>query len=48
MDLNSIVLSLKAKGINAREIHSDLVVTLGTKVLGYSIVTRWLPEAQLD
>jgi hypothetical protein len=46
MDFNSIVLDLKAKGMNAREIHSDLVATLGTKVAGCSIVTRWLREAQ--
>jgi hypothetical protein len=48
MDLNSIVLYLKAKGMSAREINSDLVATLGTKVLGYSTVTPWLREAQLD
>jgi hypothetical protein len=48
MDFNSIELCLKAKGMLAREIHSDLVATLGTKVLGYSTVTRWLREAQLD
>jgi hypothetical protein len=48
MDFNSIVLYLKAKGMNTREIHSDLVATLGTKMLGYSTVTRWLREAQLD
>jgi hypothetical protein len=48
MDFNSIVLYLKTKGMNAREIHSDPVATLGTKVLGYSTVTRWLREVQLD
>jgi hypothetical protein len=48
MDFNSIVLYLKAKGMNAREIHNDLVATLGTKVPGYSTVTRWLREAHLD
>jgi hypothetical protein len=48
MDFNSIVLYLKEKSMNAREIHSDLVATLGTKVAGCSIVTRWLREAQLD
>jgi hypothetical protein len=48
MDFNSIVVYLKAKGINAREIHSDLVATLGTKAPGYSTVRRWLREAQLD
>jgi hypothetical protein len=48
MDFNSIVLYLKAKGMNAREIHSYLVATFGTKVSGYSTVTRWLREAQLD
>jgi hypothetical protein len=34
--------------MNTREGHSDLVATLGTKVLGYSTLTRWLHEAQLD
>jgi uncharacterized membrane protein len=48
MNFNSIVLYLKAKAMNSREIHSDLVATLGTKVLGCSTVTRWLREAQLD
>jgi hypothetical protein len=48
MDFNSIMLYLKAKGMNAREIYRDRVSTLGTKVSGYSIVTRWLREAQLD
>jgi hypothetical protein len=46
MDFNSIVLYLKAKGMNASEIQSDLVDTLGTKVAGYSSVTRWLREAE--
>jgi hypothetical protein len=40
MDFNSIVLYLKAKGMNAKEIHGDLVATLSMKVLGYSSVTR--------
>jgi predicted RNA methylase len=48
MNFNSIVLSLKVKGMKAREIHGDLVATLGAKVSGYSTVTRWLREAQLD
>jgi hypothetical protein len=48
MDFNSIVLDLKAKGMNAREIYSDLVASLGTKMQGYSTVTRWCCEAQLD
>jgi MoxR-like ATPase len=38
----------KAKGINARAIHNDLIATLGMKLRGYSTVTRWLREAQLD
>jgi MoxR-like ATPase len=42
------VLYLKAKGMKAKEIHSDPVATLGTKVPGYSTVTSWLREAQLD
>jgi hypothetical protein len=48
MDFNWIVLYLKAKGMNARQIHNDLIATLGTKVPSYSTVTRWLCEAQLD
>jgi hypothetical protein len=48
MNFKSIVLYLKANGMNAMEIHSDLVATLGMKVFGYSTVTRWLREAQLD
>jgi hypothetical protein len=47
MDLDSIMLYLKAKGMNAREIHNDLIATLGTKVPSYSTVTRWPREAQL-
>jgi hypothetical protein len=35
-NFNSIVLDLKVKGMNAREIHSDLISTLGMKVTGYS------------
>jgi hypothetical protein len=48
MDFNSIVLYLKARRMNAREIHSDLVATLGGKGPGYSTVTHWLRETQLD
>jgi hypothetical protein len=48
MDFNSIVLDLKAKGMNAREIHTDLISMLVTQVLGYSTVVHWLREAQLD
>jgi hypothetical protein len=48
IDFNSIVLYLKVKGMNAREIHIDFVATLGTKVPGYSTVTRWFREGQLD
>jgi hypothetical protein len=40
MDFNSIVLYLKAKSMNTREIQSDLVATLGTKVPGYSTGTK--------
>jgi hypothetical protein len=48
MDFNSLVLYLKAKGMNAREIDNDLIVTLGMNVPGYSSVTRWLRQARLD
>jgi hypothetical protein len=42
------VLYLKANGMNARKIRSNLVATLGTKVLGYSTVAPCLREVQLD
>jgi hypothetical protein len=48
MDLNSIVLHLKAKGMNAKKIHNDLVATPRTKLPSYSTETRWLREGQLD
>jgi hypothetical protein len=48
MDFNSILLYLKAKDMNAREIHNDLGAMLGMKVHSHSIVTRELHEAQLD
>jgi hypothetical protein len=44
MDFNSIVLYLKANGMNAREIHSDLVATLGTKVPGSSLRQRTISD----
>jgi hypothetical protein len=48
MDVNSIVLSLKAKGMNAREIHNDVLATLGNMVLGHSTVSRRVRKAQVD
>jgi hypothetical protein len=48
MDFNSIVPYLKAKGMNARQIHRDLAATHGRKAPGYSTATRWLREAHLD
>jgi hypothetical protein len=42
------VIDLKATGMNTREIHSDLVATLATKVLGYSTLMHWLRQAQPD
>jgi MoxR-like ATPase len=48
MDFNSVVLSLKTKGMNTREIQNDRITTPSMKIPGYSTVTRWLREAQLD
>jgi hypothetical protein len=45
---NSIVVYLKATGMNAKEVRNDPIATLGTKVRGDSTMTRWLREAPLD
>jgi hypothetical protein len=47
MDFNLIALHLQPKGLNTREIQSDLAATLGKKVPAQSPVTRWLHQAQL-
>jgi hypothetical protein len=41
-----IVACLSLKGIPAREIHDDLVATLGPNAASYSSVTRYHREAQ--
>jgi hypothetical protein len=46
MTQGPIVAYLSLKGISAREIHDDLVATLGPDVVPYSSVTRYLREAR--
>jgi hypothetical protein len=41
-----IVAYLSLKGMPAREIHDDIVVTLGPDLVSYSSVTRYLREAR--
>jgi hypothetical protein len=40
-----IVAYLSLKGMSAREIHDDIVATLGPDAVSYSSVTRYLREA---
>jgi hypothetical protein len=47
MDQKSIVLYLNRKGWLTRVIHDDLVATLGEEAIAYSIVTKYLREAQI-
>ena len=42
MDMKSIVLYLSRKGLNAEEIHNDIIDTLGPNVISYQTVTRYL------
>jgi hypothetical protein len=42
-----IVAYLSLRGISPREIHDDIVATLGRDAMSYSSVTRYLREAQL-
>jgi GMP synthase-like glutamine amidotransferase len=46
MTQHPIVASLSLKGMSAREIHDDIVATLGADAVSYSLVTRYLREAQ--
>jgi hypothetical protein len=48
MHPKSIVLYLRRKGWTAREIHNDLVATLGEEVITYSTVTKYLREARIN
>jgi hypothetical protein len=41
-----IVAYLSLKGISAREIHDDIVSTLGPDAMSYSSITRYLREAR--
>jgi hypothetical protein len=41
-----IVAYLSLKGISARELHDDIVATLGPDAMSYSSITRYLREAQ--
>jgi hypothetical protein len=41
-----IVVYLSLKGMSAREIHDDIVATIGPDTASYSSVTRYLREAQ--
>jgi hypothetical protein len=45
MTQRPIVASLSLKEMSAREIHHVIVVTLGLNAVSYSLVTRYLREA---
>jgi hypothetical protein len=46
MTQRPIIAYLSLKEMPAREIHDDIVATLGPGALSYSSVTRYLREAQ--
>jgi hypothetical protein len=46
MTQRPIVTYLSLKGVSAREIHDDIVATLGPDTVSYSSVTNYLHEAQ--
>jgi transposase len=46
MTQRPIVTYLSLKGMSAREIHDDILATLGPNAVSYSSVTRYLREAQ--
>jgi precorrin-2 methylase len=46
MDQKSIVVYLNRKGWMARVIHYDLVARVGEEAIAYSIVRKYLREAQ--
>jgi hypothetical protein len=46
MTQRPIVASLSLKGMSVREVHDDIVVTLGPDAVSYSSVTRYLGEAR--
>jgi hypothetical protein len=41
-----IVAYLSLKGMSAREIHDDIVATIGANAVSYSSITRYLREAR--
>ena len=42
IDTRSIVLYLHKKGLSAKEIHNDIIQTLGPNIIKYSTVTKYL------
>jgi hypothetical protein len=48
MTQRPIVAYLSLKRISTREVHDDIVVTLGPDAMSYSSVTRYLREAQFS
>jgi hypothetical protein len=46
MTRRPIIAYLSLKEMSAREIHDDIVATLGPDVVLYSFVTRYLRKAQ--
>jgi hypothetical protein len=46
MTQRPIVAYLSLKGMSAREIHDDIVTTLGSDAVSYTSVTRYLREAR--
>jgi hypothetical protein len=46
MTQRPIVAYLSLKGMSAREIHDDIVATLGPDAVSYSSVTRYLRDAR--
>jgi hypothetical protein len=46
MTQRPIAAYLSLKGMSAREIHDDIVTTLGSDAVSYSSVTRYLREAR--
>jgi hypothetical protein len=45
MTQRPIVADLWLKGMSAREIHDDIIATMGTDVVSYSSVIHYLPKA---
>jgi hypothetical protein len=48
MEQKSIVFDCKRKGWMARVIHDDFVGTPGEEAITYSMVTKYLREAQIS